>query len=136
MKIKIVMNLISCSTHNLDQTLFSFLLSLSNHYFSLLLLFCYSLLSQSSPGPVLWPSLTQTTPEKKDKPIWPHSRWKTEKKNNGEEMGSKPGPQHKKHLPYHCSAPTFVLNLVLIFFYSARCKFGGKRGHGETGLRT
>ena len=76
------------------------------------------------------------TRKKKDKPIWPRSRWKTEKKNNGEEMGSQPGPQHKKHLPYHCSAPTFVLNLVLIFFYSTRCKFGGKRGHGETGLRT
>ena len=77
------------------------------------------------------------TRRKKDKPIWPRSRWKTEKKNNGEEMGSKPGPQHKKHLPYHCSAPTFVLNLVLIFLYTCtRCKFGEKRGHGLTGLRT
>ena len=96
MKIEIVINLISCSNHNLDQTLFSFLLSRSNHQFSLLIIllqpivprqirFCYSPLSQGRPGPVLWSSLTRPTPEKNRTNPFGHvadgrSRWKNKKK--------------------------------------------------------
>jgi len=122
MKIEIVIDLISCSNHNLGQTLFFYP---SQTIIFLSYYFATAYCPKAAPDQ-FWglPCLGPHKKKKRTNPFDHVADGNLKKKWRGD--GLEPwSPQQKRRLPYHCTAPTFVLNLVLIFLYTCtRCKFG------------